>query len=1011
MNEFHFCPRLRKPTLLLLVTFGLARATAAVSPIAENPSSDEPVSMENMVVTGSYLPPAAIVSASPVDVVSTRQIQASGATDALQLLRRFDPVFQGKNNAGTETNLRGLGESYVAIRNLPTLVLVNGRRMVSSAGGSLINNNPSVDLNTIPLAAIERVEVLKDGASTLYGSDAIAGVVNFILKKDYKGFEVDGSYGFSTHGRDYTTRTVSLTGGVSTDRSSITVSAQYFKNDQLSSNQRAISSLTVPQTLALGSASPPPYYSGVYPGRVGVSLLAGSPLAIGTPGYNAAITSPPVKTDPNSPGMSLAQLTSAGYYLPIASTALSQSIGGSASLLNTTQFGIASVVPSDRREAILNGEHEFFGKHLVGFVDLLGARTVNDSSQLAPALITGVASNNLTIPANNPYNPFGVTIGVGGPPGAPPVLNRLIDLGNRYFSIETKTYRAVAGFRGEIDEHYNWETAFNYGRGDMSAKVFGGGNGAVMNQLLTPLIQNGSYVYNSAGKPLSAYVDAQGANVPVFNYFALPGYNDPKTIQALQTNLFQNGLSQLWSADAVFRAVLFELPAGKVGSAFGAEYRKEELSSSVDTLFSRGLALGYPSFNSFTGGSRSIKSLFGEVDVPLFSPSVHIPGFYALDVNLSGRHEDLGVSGTSTVPKIALRWQPIDQTLTFRSTYARGFIAPSIFNLFGPPTGANPVIIVPLGNGTGGAGGATGRVTPVQLVNAVELSNPTLSASKSESFTAGAVYSPREVKGLSVSLDYYHIVQDHAGDVDFTGAFADLNANGAASIYASGFTFADGTKLVSNAGNQVTSTNIGGIRIVKNPTGAVKTEGLDVGLNYHIPSFGASGSATIGINSTITFSYKFKAANGSPYYEYVRQYTSSTFGLGGDQGTIPGYQIKPYLVYELAGFSAALSAAYLPSVTDNGSLFGGQLPVNIATMNTQPYKVKSYTTADFSLTYELGKGHPTAVWYDGISISAGVNNFTDTKPPFIPTSVEDNTDKHAYDIVGRFVFFKVGKKF
>src|SRR5262245_33050878 len=162
-------------------------------------SSEEPVKMEKTVVTGSLIPTAETVGPAPVDTATAEAITKLGNADILQSLKKFTPSLSGNVNVGQEVNNGGFGESNVGIRNLQTLVLLNGRRL----GNSSFSNGQFVDLNTIPLSMIERIEVLKDGASALYGSEAIGGVVNIITKKNFTGVEIGGRFGFATGPGDY----------------------------------------------------------------------------------------------------------------------------------------------------------------------------------------------------------------------------------------------------------------------------------------------------------------------------------------------------------------------------------------------------------------------------------------------------------------------------------------------------------------------------------------------------------------------------------------------------------------------------------------------------------------------------------------------------------------------------------------------------------------------------------------------------------------------------------------
>ncbi|HKB57505.1 MAG TPA: TonB-dependent receptor plug domain-containing protein, partial [Lacunisphaera sp.] len=239
---------LRKPLALLCVGLSLFAANAA---FAQSPAvadkKDETINLDKFTVTGSYLPLTAEVSASPVVILERSQIGLTGATDPLKLLKTLTPFFSGNGNVGQELNNGGNGSTNIALRNLTTLVLLNGRRT-------------SGDLSNIPVAMIERVEILKDSASTVYGSDAIGGVVNFILRKNYNGFEVGGRMS-RDGGNDYRTKEAWLVGGVTMPGGFITVGAQYFDNSQLGTTKRHLAVLTIEELNALGNApgNPPNY--------------------------------------------------------------------------------------------------------------------------------------------------------------------------------------------------------------------------------------------------------------------------------------------------------------------------------------------------------------------------------------------------------------------------------------------------------------------------------------------------------------------------------------------------------------------------------------------------------------------------------------------------------------------------------------------------------------------------------------------------------------------------------
>ena len=1008
------------PTSFRLIAAALALLASHAGYSQSTSRADEsPQVIERLVVTGTYLPDAAAVNASPVVTIGAAAIERSGATDALRLLKSLTPLFAGGGSAGNEVILGGIGESSIALRNLPTLVLVNGQRLPSSpfSANTSPATLPAVDLNTIPLAMIDRVDVLKDSASTLYGSDAVGGVINVVLKKDYNGAEIGGRYG-TDRGGDYTTREAWIVGGVARAGGSLTVGAEYFNSTKLATTDRAIAMLGPSDLVKLGQnpAVLAAHISSSYAGRNGNFIIAGSPLAVGAPGYNAAIKSLPPKASPAAPAQTLTDLVAAGYYVPIGDTALSKSAGGSATILNTAQYGYALLLPNDRRQAFASGRKEIFGARLEIFGDLILSKTVNGGSDLAPAPIAAVAPSNLTIPANNPYNVFGVTIGVGGAPNAPGLRTRLDEIGMRWTDSIVNTYRVVVGARGAINEDWNWVTDFNLAHANGSQTIFGGANGAVLNQLLIPLLDSTGtkYVYDAQGRPLSSYT-RNGRNLPVYDYFGIAGVNAPETIDALRTTLVRGAKIEQRSADLRVVGKVFELPAGHLGVAFGAESRYEETSSSADPIFNAGLALGYLPVSNLDRAARRTRAAFVETHVPLAAPKNGIPLLYRADVSAAMRHEHISPGGNATTPKFGLHWMPWNDDLVLRATYAKGFVAPSIFALYGPPQGAVPTLAILEGNGQTGSGGATGRVVNGQFIAQVsELGNRALTPAKSRSYTYGIVYSPHQLKGLNLSADYYHIEQDKVGGFDYTFIVADLNAKGAASVYAPNFKFSDGTRLTTNAPNQVTSTNAGALSVVYNPLGDLWTDGVDLSANYRRPT-AMLGTFEIGADANVLFNFKARTNPTGTYLQYARSFTETLNGRGNPQGVLPSYALRAHLDHEWRRLHTAVRLTHLPKVPAPGTAFGAPAGTpNVLRADLKSYTIPSYTTVDVAFTYSLPDFGRR--WARKLSLTVGANNVFDRDVPFVPgggsgVGSEANTVKNTYDIVGRFIFAELRKQF
>src|SRR5437016_3695894 len=228
-------------------------------------TTNQPVKMEKTVVTGSLIPTAETVGPAPVDVIGAEKIQQVGSKDILLTLKALSAGFAGNANIGQTLNNGGYGESYIALRNLPTLVLIDGQRLNISPFSTFVGTF-APDLNLIPVSMIDRIEVLKDGASTIYGSDAIGGVINIITKKDFNGAEVNAHYGFGLDKGNYNEYRFSADVGYSKNGTRLVAGGQYYYADPIYAGDRNIASLSATE-LANAGVHAPSYFSPSYPGR------------------------------------------------------------------------------------------------------------------------------------------------------------------------------------------------------------------------------------------------------------------------------------------------------------------------------------------------------------------------------------------------------------------------------------------------------------------------------------------------------------------------------------------------------------------------------------------------------------------------------------------------------------------------------------------------------------------------------------------------------------------------
>lgn len=410
---------LRKPLALLGAGLSLIAAQAA---FAQTAATDETVKLEKYVVTGSYIPIAGTATAIPVTVLDSKAIEDTGVTsNVMEILRKAAPQFTGNSNLGnTNANISSGatgGGSQVAFRNTQTLVLLNGRRVayapILASGGFQF-----VDVNLFPVGAIERIEILQDGGSATYGTDAVSGVVNIILKSDYKGFEIAGHYGFSDNKGKWAERKFSLVGGTGTDKTGITVSAEWYMQDPMKQYER--------------SYSAPIYGTATFAGIVNI-------------GAQFYVLNPNLNLPPN-PGthQSAAALVANGTYIPLASSSnLISGLGAEAQYAFDLSQYPTLVLGSERKSATINFDHKLTDNITV-FGDMLYTMT-NTFSQL------NAQPTSFSSPATDPNNPFDVTV---------TARNRFLSNPRQYY-YDTTSIRGVLGIKGTFDNGLGWEAGAN----------------------------------------------------------------------------------------------------------------------------------------------------------------------------------------------------------------------------------------------------------------------------------------------------------------------------------------------------------------------------------------------------------------------------------------------------------------------------------------------------------------------------------------------------------------------
>src|SRR5438034_834171 len=899
---------------LIFASNAFAQLPAPAVPAA--PGAPAPTAeVERVIVTGSNIPTAEETGPNPVDTYRPQDIEKLGIRNATDLTT-FIPqeaggtVNQNMGNGGDGTvqlNLRGL---------LPkeTLILVDGKRIAQASIFGVY------DVQLIPFSMIDHIDILKDGASAVYGSDAVAGVVNFFLIHKFRGLGIGGSYGNTNRGasNDMGEWEAWIKAGTGDDKTDIVVVAEFWeRTGGLFSRDRDISSNAF--QIPWGGFD---IRSGNFPGAIGsvgfrlipkLFFSANSPPPHSAP--NAA-TSPFYKrpgfqflpfagVNPNAyPGAPGIIGPNALQHLPQFGTDYKG--GGDYFFYNFAAFTPA--LPSADRQSFYGSfVRDVCDKYLTLFADFKLVRSYFDSALAAvpfvpdpfkiPGFNVGFSPSGISVPIVNAFNPFTVasaTIpnyfpdGSGLPVTTGVKFRGINDTGLRS---EKFTYRDIlfdVGLKGEMGEFgdyfktWNWEAGFRYSRNE--------GQDLSVGEVSQPGLRE-------------ALLDTDPATAfdPFLNINA---HNTAAARGRVYVTLHNSGEYELPIYYATFNGDLFNLPAGPVSFAIGGEYDAPRFTRDRDVLNSTFNSIGSTDGQGFRV-NRDIWGIYEEVRVPFTSPTWNFPGFYSFEVDFAEREEWYS-NNTSAVlpsglfaglpaahsrynaqkPKVSVRWQPLDPkyigAVTLRGSYTEAFHAPTLGELTPASSQNFPIVSDPFS-----------PQTEPQIEERV-IGNPNLHPEVAYEWTYGIVYSPKWIKGLTLSADWWHI--DMRDIVSALGSQFIIESNPPPNNGASSVVTPSGS-VFRSAGDNPTGEP-GPVTLVIDPSnnlsGAV-FEGLDYEAIYILDSsiFGAGdfGRLTTTVNGT----WLSRA-------EFQPEATAKRFGIAGSF-LPPGFALTSSLPWHRANFS------------------------------------------------------------------------------------------------------------
>ena len=966
---------------------------------AFNANGTEEAATERVIVTGSAIPSAGEVGPNPVLNINREMIRKSGERNTEELLRNVPaanangvPVSNNENGSNT-----AVGAATIALRGFDaraTLILLDGRRVtpypLSNAGIVFI------DLNSIPAASIESIEILKDGASTTYGADAVAGVVNVKRFHNYNGAEATIEYGNTTD-KDSGMFNASLLFGVGNGKTNISGTINFYHRNSIFNRDRSYSA--VPPFL---SSNASPYNLQLTAESV---AEAGGTVLVG-PGQNQ-FAAAPRGTNGSAPASAYDYGTGRPNSGPNG--------------FNFNEFSL-SFPSTERYGGYVAMDHKFFGDQLVVYADAMYQNVKTHNELAAPA--TGNFQTNgqitIAIPPREP-NPAGTTP-LGGPtyaetglaPGAFNPFNpfnqiisggsraRLAEFGNRLFDNETDAFLGTFGFRGDklFDGTWGYDTGFRY------SEVKNTTTGTqVSSSRFNRILNQADPIFNPASPE---YIGTTIAFNP-FGDFRVPIPSNEGALEFARVHPKDTHKSKLATIDAtIFTTDLFSLPAGGIGFAVGGQFRRENLVEEPDAMGVAGDIAGNSAQFDVRGGRKSY-AVFIETSFPIFSSKNEIPGFHALDITAAGRYEAFLNNDTDVaVPKVGVRWQPLDDSLTLRFTWGLGFREPSLEELYSGPQSDIQPSHDPMNLVDHDADPRTPEVPAFEPeTQTLILSSPDLLPEDSESFSGGFVYSPKFVPGLTISTDFWQI--ERTGVVE--SAFLDAVLQ-----------------------RELTGTLLPGERVERLPDGLISrivvpyrnessqtANGVDFGIQYMWPtSFGTFTSIT--------------QATYLNSFERVRVAGARTEQLAG-QTTDPGQSQEGYyrwrglsrLDWTLGGFNVIGTVRYIdgfheqdPNGLDHDVahrwLFDLQASYDFSALVSK----SEAATGTYSKNGQAGP--PAAATNEmsfcdrllnGTIITVGCNNVFDKDPPFASGQGGNSTGYpgFTYDATGRFYYLRLTKKF
>lgn len=698
------------------------------------------IELDRFIVTGSYIQRTDFERIAPVTVLDESAMDVRNAVLPVDLLTSLPSVVNLPEN---ETRLGSSGargdNANINMRNLgatATLILVNGRRMAINPMTAGLSQ--AVNVNQLPTQGIERIEVLRDGASAIYGSDAIGGVINYVLKREFSGLETSLRYGWPEAGGGESVQATATFGtSFAEGRGRFFGTVETLYRDAIELTAREFS-----RTADNSFRAPPPWNN------------PGGPFDARSPrGY--------------WPTFRIGTATAANYFRPVNGVPTLTNVAPTRAanpefFLDLNQFGMAS--PRVRRgNTFLSGEFDV-NQRVTAFADLGYYKAISTMRRQPLALNAPTSDQLMVMAIDNPYNPYGSHFyhptGAPRADGAPRLVGTprtisftamtIADLGAEKIETEADVVRFSTGLRGRLGETWQWETSGFYNRVKGVDEAYPNVRESLLQQ---SLLRTDASAFNPFGYTFRVQGNAVVADRP---------YTNPSAVVDSFSDVFaRNAQSYIASGDLRATGRLFQWWGGEVQVALGTEYRVEDLKDlrppfSGENPPESGLN---PLDNDFllhpprpdVRGDRNVASFYTELVIPIVRAERRVPLVNTLEFSAAARHERYSDFGNTTKPKLGVNWRPVSSVM-LRGSYNEGFMAPSLAALFTSPRWTI----------TAGAGDIDPYRNPVTsegpyVQRTYFGGNPNLKAAESEGYTYGIVVDVPGVRGLSLTADYWRI--------------------------------------------------------------------------------------------------------------------------------------------------------------------------------------------------------------------------------------------------------------